>query len=319
MDPDALLELDAAVTQYGVAVAALEADTQQAAQSIWSSFTQWYTASAVASAATETAALSTASQQTTVGMTREYLRQVLEIMGLQSPAGRVSFPEIRNGADLNEVYKRVAAKYVREFALSGDEAVGEAAAVFRLDSLISDDLMLTRREASQTAMAEAGLKRFRRVLRPELSESGPCGLCVVASNRVYVVTKLMPIHDDDKCAFLPIPDDGRDPGRELNDADLKKIYASAGGTSGPALKRIRVRVAEHGELGPVLTDAGHKFRGPKDLQLQDDPQRATNMLERLRPVLNDLEQRDAAGEDLTDPLRYQRSLIARLEAIATPK
>lgn len=315
MDAATLAQIDATVDQYATAVAVLELDTQQSAQSIWSSFSQWYTAGAVASAASETAALSTASQQTTVGMTQEYLRQILEIMGLRLPTGRVTIPEIRNGADLREVYRRVAAKYVREFALSGDPTVGEDAATLRLNSLISDDLMLTRRQASQTAMAEAGLKRFRRVLRPELSKSGPCGLCVVASNRIYVVTKLMPIHDDDKCAFLPIDGDN-DPGRELNEADLKKIYAAAGGTSGAALKRVRVRVDEHGELGPVLTDAKHKFRGPSDLKLKDDPQRAANMLDQLRPVLADLEKREAAGDDVTDPLRYQRGLIAQLEAIA---
>lgn len=97
---------------------------------------------------------------------------------------------------------------------------------------------------------------FRRVIRPELSATGTCGLCVVAATNWYTVDALKPIHNLCKCVTLPVVK-GEDPGFGWNQEDLRKnldqMYGAAGGsTSGKKLKRIRVKITEHGELGPIL-------------------------------------------------------------------
>jgi hypothetical protein len=163
--------------------------------------------------------------------------------------------------------------------------------------------------------AELGVKRYRRVLRPELSVTGSCGLCIAASDRIYRVRELMPIHPPScKCTTLPIVGDD-DPGRSLNRVDLDRLYAEAGSTAAADLRRTRYKVNEHGEFGPVLTRAGDSFRGPGNVPLENDPERAARMLEKILPVLDSLEVRAAAGEDVTGPLIYQRELAERLREI----
>lgn len=97
---------------------------------------------------------------------------------------------------------------------------------------------------------------YRRVFRPELSKSGVCGLCVVAATQWYSRRNLKAIHHDCNCITLPITQAG-DPGLQMNKADMRQaldeIYKVGGGTSGEKLKRLRVEVREHGELGSILT------------------------------------------------------------------
>jgi hypothetical protein len=71
----------------------------------------------------------------------------------------------------------------------------------------------------------------------------------------------MPIHDRCRCETLPIIGE-QDPGQSLNGDELRALYDAAGSTKGSDLKRVRVKVREHGEIGPVLTDASHNWRGP---------------------------------------------------------
>ena len=54
-----------------------------------------------------------------------------------------------------------------------------------------------------------------------------------------------------------------DPGSTLSNDDLPALYEVAGGTSAAKLKRVTVE--QHGELGPVLTVKGQRFRGPADV------------------------------------------------------
>ncbi|MGK0740427.1 hypothetical protein ACSHWG_00860 [Leucobacter sp. Z1108] len=96
---------------------------------------------------------------------------------------------------------------------------------------------------------------YRRILRPELSMSGSCGLCVVAATRWYTRKNLKAIHGLCKCKTVPITK-ANDPGLKMNAEDLRgeldRMYAAAGGNTRKALKLIRVAVREHGELGPTL-------------------------------------------------------------------
>jgi hypothetical protein len=318
MDAEAQAQVERLIAIYAAQAALQDARAQAAASSLWSGFAEWYTAAAVAEIATQAASQSMAGQQMASGLAQQYARTLVDLMrpptGVAIPPRALQLPPVRNGADLIEVYTRPAAKYRRTYAFTEDAEAAAADAIARAQELIETDQLLTRRDATQQTFKSLGVQRLRRVIHPELSESGTCGLCAVASTRTYAVDELLSIHPPHcKCTSAPV-DGNSDPGAVINEKDLAGLYDEAGGTSGAKLKRIRVR--QHGEYGPTLVDAEHSFRGPREVKAVDEAARAAKQLDVLRPVLANLELRQAAGEDVSDPLRYQRGLIARLEAIA---
>lgn len=129
----------------------------------------------------------------------------------------------------------------------------------RAERMVADDLAMASRQASIDAMqnAPAGkITGYRRVLHPELSETGACGLCVAASDRKYSVRELMPIHNLCKCEVVPIFG-GKDPGSQINDEDLATLYEQAGNsTAKQDLINVKYEVFQHPELGPVLRVKG---------------------------------------------------------------
>lgn len=318
MDAETQSRIESLVAIYAAQAALQDLRAKNAATSLWSGFAEWYSAAAVTEIATIAASQSVAGQQAAAGLAQQYASTLVTLMRGPSPRAQAPkalvLPAVRQGVDLVEVYTRPAAKYRREYAFSEDTTVATDAALSRAQELAETDHLLTRREATQQTFKALGINRLRRVIHPELSKSGTCGLCIAASTRTYVVDELMPIHVPFcKCTSVPV-DGPDDPGATLNEKDLQGLYAAAGGTSAAKLKRIRMR--QHGEYGPTLVDADHSFRGPRQTAADDEASRAARQLEVLRPVLASLERREAAGEDVTDPLRYQRGLIARLEAIA---
>lgn len=135
----------------------------------------------------------------------------------------------------------------------------DEAARSRIDLLVEDNVMLAQRFAeAEVLIAAADLDTvsnpvvaMRRVIHPELSRTGTCGLCIAASDRLYTVRELRPIHNLCKCTTAPVTMD-RDPADDVNTIGLDRLYGDAGGTSAAYLKRTRYAVNEHGELGPVL-------------------------------------------------------------------
>jgi hypothetical protein len=99
--------------------------------------------------------------------------------------------------------------------------------------------------ASRRAASSRGTS-YRRVPR-----ANSCDLCVGASRRTYRTNQPMPIHPACHCVAAPVYDRW-DPA-EL--ADTEVFVAE------PA----EVVVRNHGEIGPVLSHAGHAFTGPEDL------------------------------------------------------
>lgn len=127
----------------------------------------------------------------------------------------------------------------------------EKAVLDRVARNAHDDVRLADRVAADDAFRAAGVTTYRRVIHPELSTSGTCGMCIVASDRVYNVGTLLPIHNLCKCTVAAITEDD-DPGHRINKADLRRLYADADGNDRSSLKRTRYHITEHGELGPVL-------------------------------------------------------------------
>lgn len=315
MDAQQLAEASVWVDQAAAARERISDNLSALATSAWLSFAGWYDEKLVAQLAAEMAAMSSNAQDLISGSAQQYVSNV--VAALRGTAVRVppvQRPPIRNGADLLRVHTRPAEVFRRSYAQGATEEEALQQAVKRAVKLAETDVQLTARSVQHEQMKALDVRHYRRVLRPELAKHGSCGLCVVASDRVYNEKDLLPIHGGCNCETLPIIGDS-DPGKPLNAEDLKKLYAAAGSTSGADLKRVRVTVNEHGEYGPVLSRKGDNFRGPKDVPLDQDPARAQRMLARVEPVLRDLERRAAEGADVAGPLAYQRDLADRLRRV----
>ncbi len=182
----------------------------------------------------------------------------------------------RSGTPVIEVYKRPARQY--EHALRQGKNEAEAREVFleRLTKIVTDDVVAAARDESMKVIAAAPKKviGYRRVLHPERSRTGPCGLCIIAADRFYTRDDLMELHGECKCTVSPITEDD-DPGLRLNRRDLDEIYAAAGSKYAEDLKRLRVRVQENGELGPILRWDGQHFRDVTEVNRDSKRQKFT--------------------------------------------
>jgi len=170
------------------------------------------------------------------------------------------------GLDPGVPYERLA----RDFRFHVVSGTGEADAVDkvarRAAAVVATDLALAHRAQAQRFLTRRQVTTgFRRVLRPELGSGGPpCGLCVVAADRVYTYRELLPLHPGCRCEVVAVGETA-DPGFSLNAQDLQRIYGAAGSNRREDLRLIRVQITEHGELGPVLIDADQHFRDPRDV------------------------------------------------------
>jgi hypothetical protein len=226
----------------------------------------FYDSAAITAAVEQIVAHVEAAQRQTAALTDAYLSRITTQLRDRAtqPAGAVDVTVLRAGVRHDQVYGRLADnyRYLRSTGVSEADALTQT--LQRAEVMAATDVDLAMR-AQAARFAEVHHLQYRRVLHPELSRHGSCGLCVAASDRVYTRGKLMPIHARCKCEVLPIVG-SKDPGHSINKADLDRLYAAAGGTTaGEDLKRVRVTVRHHGELGPVLTRRGQHFRGPDDI------------------------------------------------------
>lgn len=232
--------------------------------------------------------------------------------------------------DPGEPYGRVADQYRMQVVTRGEpELKARKHALVRIAAVAETDVTLAVREqyrASLTGMSGPlrDVRGWRRILHPEQSESGPCGLCVVASDRIYKISDLEPIHLRCRCEVLPVIGD-LDPGIDLSSDDLDRIYEAAGGTGGDVikdgkrhsgrLKKLRVALVENGELGPVLVDADQHHRGVREVALTKTVDKRANLEHQLagwERTHAALIRRQEAGEDVERPLRWQTRRIEEL-------
>lgn len=228
-------------------------------------FHGWYSPRAVNSMSERVGRYTELASRQAAATTEAYHTQALgELLGGQhNPNGIIDLDRpLRNGINAwSEPYVRPAQtyRYLESIGWPEDEAL--AGAIERADAQARTDVALARREQSKETLKAAGssIIGYRRIIRPEASVSGSCGLCIVASQNEYSVEDLLPIHDRCKCEVMAITRD-HDPGVMLNEGDLGVLYEAAGGTDSWALKELRVKFEEHGELGPVIVDARHRTK-----------------------------------------------------------
>jgi hypothetical protein len=239
---------------------------------VWFEFGWWGRPDMVNAAAAASAVHVDAATRRARRMSRAFVLRQLELLN----ATPTDLPDIedaypRSGSSIVEVYQRPARqtehlireRIKREPDTAGWKVTDEEWAHFkeRLSTIVSDDLAaVARDEATKVLRASPAIIGYRRVLHPEFSQTGPCGLCIVAADRFYTKGELLPLHGNCKCTISPVTKT-QDLGLQLNADDLARIYAAAGSTYAEDLKRITVQVRENGELGPILTRQGENFRG----------------------------------------------------------
>jgi hypothetical protein len=264
------------VDAHTLARAALTSQAIAAARDAFTGFAGWYDSDAITTLCEALAKRVESVQRTQAATTNAYLTKVtreLTSRRITSPKV-IDVRELRSGVTHAGAYGRVADYY--RWRKSEDDERAEELAIERATVIAETDVDLAFRDMANRFMeSSTNVHGFRRVIRPERSAGGSCGLCVVAADRVYSREDLLPLHSRCKCTVLPITDD-HDPGLDLNEADFRTLYGTdtgaladngtKGRTDAATLKRGRYVVKDHGELGPVLVSADDSFRGPKQVE-----------------------------------------------------
>jgi hypothetical protein len=215
--------------------------------------------------ASAAASLSRASQQTVAGSTEAYLRLMLAELDVEPGRSKVVLPSQIRGVDPVEVYTRPVKEYRRLVADGLDQLDADTRALQRLELLGETDVALADRDtASRTLASVDRITGYRRIIHPEVSAGGTCGLCAAASGRAYGKAELMPLHARCACTVAPIVAGKADPGAALNAQSLAELYAAAGSTAAGDLAKVRYSVHPHSETGPTLTVAGQHWRTAAD-------------------------------------------------------
>ncbi|WP_243063195.1 hypothetical protein [Humibacter sp. RRB41] len=231
---------------------------------LWGDFGDSRDPDAVTALAAKSATLVSSATSRMRLQARSYNTTVMRELGGKLTLPPAINPYPRSNVSALDVYSRPSTQFI--YALSQGSSVDDAveAATERLSDIAEQDVMLAERdEATRIYDATPSIVGYRRVIHPELSRNGSCGLCVVASQRFYKSGELMPIHGGDNCTTMPIVA-GDDPGFRLNKDDLDELYRGAGSKFGSDLLNTRVTINEHGELGPVLVKHGDHFRTPEE-------------------------------------------------------
>lgn len=309
----------------------------EALWALWSELRidDWFDDTTVAGVAAESAAQVIDGLKKQQKASRSYARTMLRQAGVKLP--KQSAPELiypRHDVLITDVYQRPAESFrwkMRQTA--GDVKAAWDAAEDRLDVLVDTDLRLVaNREERDTYAAVGTVTGYRRIIHPELTASGTCGLCVVAADRVYKLSELQPIHDRCVCTTAPIIGEN-DPGLDLNGADLRRIYAAGGGNTRKELKNIRLKDITHGEIGPILGRDGQEIKVLKEFRentKKDQAQLREEQIKVAKDWIEALEAANKTGKPVTrkigsyeirikpsvTALKYQKDLLGRLSKLA---
>lgn len=324
---------------------------------LWLPFRWWNRPDMVNATAAQSAVYVDVAAEKARLLARAYMMQMLAAVDA-APSKLSAFENVypRSGTPVVEVYKRPARQVEYKIREAAEKALAGAPAepvqiekilTERIEQIVSSDIATAARDEQKAVLDQAPEKviGWRRVIHPELSKTGTCGLCVVASTRFYTREDLLEIHANCKCTVAPLTATN-DPGLKLNRDDLDALYEAAGSNYAEDLKKIVVQTVEHGELGPILTRKGDQFKTVRDVNRQTDrhdftpytpPTRGTDadtwskMADSSRRSIRILEDAKRRGTNLVDmagtgrevPVRdldaaiaYHRSLIARSAAHA---
>lgn len=327
-------------------VGGLSLQTIQMMTKLWTEFRGWYDYDlTIANSARSATTIEAASRAARMRQ-RTYMKFLYKEMGLPMPTDdainrdsglSIYIPGgveiyMREGVTPLEVYQRPAEefRYFKSTGLGDGDAMMKT--LQRVSTIADTDLSLTRRDENRRIFRSTPGDKiigYRRIIHPEQSEDGTsCGLCVVASTRLYTTDELMPIHDECNCDVMPVTLT-QDPGDELNQDDINKIYEAAALAADPNaepgtqsnqagdLLKTKVSFTEHGELGPIISTGNRQ--GSKQRKAAKDRTPLTPLesidkeLHTLRKSAEKLATRAQNGEDVRQYLGWMRDRISILE------
>lgn len=302
---------------------------------LWTPYRNWYDHDVTIGQAARSSTIVEAGIKAARQRQRTYMRFVFRELGLTMPKDEVINTDgglsleipggvelyMREGVTPLDVYQRPAEeyRYFKSTGVSDQEALEKS--IERLTTMADTDLSLTRRDENRRIFRNTPqITGYRRIIHPERSQDGTsCGLCVVASTRVYTTGQLMPIHDECNCDVMPITADS-DFGQELNDADIdmiRQITDAAGGNDAGSLLKTKVSFLEHGELGPIIAGGNRKGSKQRKASKNTTPlspaEKVEKELHSLRKSSLKLLERQRQGEDLSQYINWQRDRISVLE------
>lgn len=223
---------------------------------------------------THTVPIVDGARRRSIDLVAGYLSAMLTIANRQTTHIGIDaadiLPQLRAGVGLDVVYARPVITLRKLLADGQTFASASSQARDRAASSASTDVLLANTAAAVDGMSSTDITSYRRVLSP-----AACELCASFADETYRSDTIMPIHNNCDCGFAPIIGE-RDPGRTIDQHVLDTLQSSppvdATFTIGDdgAIRHlddapVDVEVRDHGELGPVLTDATHHFDGPEDL------------------------------------------------------
>ena len=202
----------------------------------------------------EAAGQSAATQKTLAELRTGYLERVLAVNGVATDFTGIPVPTDPRGVPQSQVWARPAEQY--RYARSAGDPDPLGRAVGRALTIAEDDAALAERVVTRTALRSVkGVRGYRRLVHPEMSQGGSCGLCVAAADQMYSVGDLMPIHTHCRCSVMPVIAGRPDPKSLNGKFSYEDVASAAGSTSASDLSNVRVRVTDHSELGPTLVYA----------------------------------------------------------------
>lgn len=216
-----------------------------------SDFNAWYDDAAVRRLGKAIAVVLVPAQRLTASQEDAYLTAMRRLLGVGDarPVGPVDVALLRAGTHTEQVYQRLAERYRWQRSLGNPDPM--PGVLDQADAMVLTDLQDAARHQDQRFFTKRSALAYRRVIHPELSAGGTCGLCIAASTRQYKRSDLLPIHDRCNCTVVEVTH-GQDVGLELNDKDIGRLYQDAGSTAAADLKRTRYVVDDRGDLKSVL-------------------------------------------------------------------
>lgn len=277
---------------------------------LWLTFEDFYSGESVQRFSEMVSRYVVAAQRAAGRITEAHLREQIRRMGEELPRETlVDLPrDLRIGASPEEVYQRPVreVRYLESVETPRETAVETARE--RLEKQALTDLQLARSIAAQQVLYRfPQASGWRRIIHPELGNV--CGLCIAASDRIYYRLNKLDLHPGCKCTVLPIIG-SRDPGRTLNEEDLRRLYEAAGSTSTEALRKIRVETKHNGELGDILTPADTKMKGPATVKRQMSDRALELRRKQLEKQVNDLRSRQDLSQWHADRLEQLEELLS---------
>ncbi|WP_311208733.1 MULTISPECIES: hypothetical protein [unclassified Aeromicrobium] len=319
MTPEQEAALAALIAAETAQYAQIETNLLEQVRAILASIAgDWWRAATTNQARRDLYEVVRAAQEAVADLTESYLDEVFGTLGIDVNAALVNAP-VRLPNNLHEgivdelTWDRPARDARVGVLLDGiDDFEAAEKALRRAEQQARMDLALARREAERQRWGVSEqIIGYRRILHPELSRTGPCGLCIIAADRIYGTGDLKPLHGGCWCTSLPVTK-ALDPGQTMNAADLQRYYDAAGGTGRAELQRLRVEVLEHGELGPILVDAdGNALSASKAARRRDEGLDASRVVAAQKRAIARLEADLAAGRQINQQrLNQHRAWLA---------